>query len=105
MPIYQYRCNEHGLFDEWQKMNDKHTAICPQCHKIANRIFTPIPAHGDLPSKPCNIGKTRAELFDNLAGDGFATKDWRQSDEYSNKEWTDAGVHEKPRVGWTPELG
>jgi putative FmdB family regulatory protein len=105
MPIYQYKCKEHGLFDEWQNINAEHTCKCHQCDKKADRVFTPLPLHGDLPSKPCNIGKTRAEVFDNLAGDGLAAKDWRQSDEYSNKEWRDAGIKEKPMVGWTPELG
>jgi putative FmdB family regulatory protein len=105
MPIYSFKCKKHGEFDVWQKINDEHIAKCSYCGKKADRVFYPLPLHGDLPSKPCNIGKTRNELFDNLAGDGFAAKDWRQSDEYTTKESRDNGFIEKPMVGWTPALG
>jgi len=104
MPIYTYNCKKHGDFDVWQNINDEHTAKC-SCGKESKRVFTPLPLHGDLPSKDKRIGKTRAELFDNLASEGMYDKGWRERDEPINKQWTDAGVHEKPRVGWTASLG
>jgi putative FmdB family regulatory protein len=105
MPIYQYNCSKHGSFDEWQNINAEHKCQCPQCGLIADRVFTPLPLHGDLPSKDFRIGKTRAELFDNLAKEDMGNKEWRAADEETNKRFTDAGIKEKPFFGWTPELG
>ena len=104
MPIYAFECTEHGEFEVFQRMNDSHTAKCA-CGKKATRVFYPIPAHGDLPNKDPRPGKTRAELFDNLAKEGLYSKEWREQDEPTNKQWTDAGVKEKLVVGWTPALG
>ena len=104
MPIYIFTCKKHGQFDVWQGIHDDHGAKC-WCGLNAKRVFTPLALHGDLPSKDKRIGKTRGELFDNLAKEGMYDKGWRERDEHSNKEWTDAGVKEKPFFGWTPELG
>ena len=105
MPIYGYKCKEHGVIDVWQKMNDEHIAKCSYCGKKMDRVFYPIPAHGDLPTKDTRPGKTRGELLDNMAKEGFYNKDWREVDEVGKKQYTDAGWREKPMVGWTPELG
>jgi putative FmdB family regulatory protein len=105
MPIYGYCCEKHGSFDVWQNMNDEHTAVCSYCGKKADRVFYPIPAHGDLPTKPVTLGKTRGELLDNMATEGFYSKGWRATDEVGKKQYTDKGWREKPMVGWTPELG
>jgi len=104
MPIYGYSCREHGEFEIFQNINDIHEAHC-SCGLKANRVFYPIPAHGDLPSTDKRIGKTRGELFDNLASEGLYYKDWRKDDEPEVKRFTDAGIKEKPMVGWTPSLG
>ena len=104
MPIYAFKCEKHGEFEVFQGMNDSHTAKCG-CGKKATRVFYPIPAIGDLPNKDPRPGKTRAELFDNLAKEGLYNKEWREMDESTNKNWTDAGFKEKISVGWTPTLG
>lgn len=104
MPIYTFICKEHGKFDVWQKINDEHISDCCYCGGQTERVFTPCALHGDLPSKDKRIGKTRAELFDNLAAEGMYDKGWRERDEPINKQWTDAGVHEKPFVGWDKKL-
>jgi len=98
MPIYAYTCKKHGEFDVWQKINDEHQADCPQCGRAGDRVFYPLALHGDLPSKDKRMGKTRAELFDNLAKEGLGNKEWRQSDEYTTKEARDFGIKEKPMV-------
>lgn len=103
MPIYSFSCRQHGVFDVWQGINEVHKAKC-SCGLTAARVFTPLALHGDLPSKDFRIGKTRAELFDNLAKEGLANKEWREADEPTNKRWTDAGVKEKPFVGWTKSI-
>jgi len=103
MPIYAFHCKEHGEFDVFQRMNDDHVAKCA-CGKNARRVFYPISVVGPLPSKDPRPGKTRGELFDNLAKEGLYSKDWREQDESTNKAWTDAGVKEKLVVGWTSAL-
>ena len=104
MPIYAFECTEHGEFEVFQRMNDSHTAKCT-CGKKATRVFYPVRAIGDLPNKDPRPGKTRGELFDNLAKEGLYNKEWREDDEPINKQWHDAGVKEKLALGWTPALG
>jgi len=103
MPLYDYECSEHGVFEVFQRMNDEHAATCV-CGKTATRVFCSVPVHGDLPNKDQRPGKTRAELFDNLAKEGLYSKEWREKDEPNNKQWTDAGFKEKLVMGWTPAL-
>jgi putative FmdB family regulatory protein len=41
MPLYEFRCNDCGIFDEWRTMNESsNPADCPSCHKSAKRIFS-----------------------------------------------------------------
>jgi len=78
MPIYQYKCNEHGTFEIFQRMTDIHETVCPVCNKDAVRIYQP----HYVKCGNAQIGKTRMELFDNMASEGFASKDWREHDTY-----------------------
>ncbi len=105
MPIYGFRCDEHGEFELIQRMVDDHIAICPQCKRMAIRIFYPAAIHGNLPGRDLRPGKTRGEMFDNMAKEGFHDKNWREQDEYEQKRARDAGIKYKPMVGWTPKLG
>jgi putative FmdB family regulatory protein len=44
MPIYQYRClNCSRQFELKQSFDDKPIADCPGCHRIARRVFCPVP--------------------------------------------------------------
>jgi len=104
MPVYAFHCEKHGEFDVFQRMNDTHEAKC-SCGMDARRVFYPTVVVGPLSSKDPRPGKTRAELFDNLAKEGLYDKEWREKDEWNNKQWTDAGVKEKLVVGWTSALG
>ncbi len=78
MPFYTYHCDDHGDEDILQGMNDVHEAICSICSKKMMRIFTP----AFVKCGNAKMGNTRQELFDNLAQDGFANKDWKQHDSY-----------------------
>jgi len=31
--IYEYECKIHGIFEEWQSINDLPLEKCPQCEK------------------------------------------------------------------------
>ena len=44
MPIYEYQCSNCKLkFELKQSFNDKAAAICPVCHGVARRLFSPVP--------------------------------------------------------------
>ena len=104
MPIYAFECGKHGRFDAWQSIHEDHSSARCTCGAKGTRVFTPLAFVGDLPSKDPRPGKTRAELFDNLAKEGLYNKEWRAQDEDTNRNWHDAGVKEKVKVGWTKSL-
>jgi len=42
MPLYEFKCNDCGVFDMWRIMAESSIpAHCPVCEKIASRIFSP----------------------------------------------------------------
>lgn len=79
MPVYAFTCKAHGEFDVWQGIHESHIARCSVCRKNARRVFYPTAIQGNLTKKDRRMGKTRNELFDNLATEGFANKNWRAS--------------------------
>lgn len=91
MPTYEYECEDHGRFQVVQGMNDEHKASCPICQRNAHLNIYPAILMGDLPSKDKRMGKTRAELFDNMAKEGLGNKEWRVSDEPEMKRQRDMG--------------
>jgi putative FmdB family regulatory protein len=41
MPLYEYDCSEHGLFDETRPMQrSSEPAPCPQCNLLAPRVLS-----------------------------------------------------------------
>ncbi len=41
MPLYEFRCPDCGVFDEWRTMSESNTpAHCPNCQAAAKRIFS-----------------------------------------------------------------
>ena len=85
MPFYDYKCKKHGIFEVFQRMNDKHTAGCPKCGRDTERIFYPSALHG-LPSQDQRMGKTREELFQNLGKEGMAESDMWKYDKHKREE-------------------
>ena len=44
MPIYQYQClNCKHQFELKQNFSDEPMAVCPGCHGVAHRLFSPVP--------------------------------------------------------------
>lgn len=42
MPLYEFRCDDCGVFDQWRTMAEcKNPATCPSCQEPAKRIFSP----------------------------------------------------------------
>jgi putative FmdB family regulatory protein len=43
MPLYEFRCNDCGIFDEWRTMTESsNPAHCPSCQESAKRIFSSV---------------------------------------------------------------
>ena len=38
--IYEFKCEEHGIFEVRQSIFAEHKANCPKCGKISHRVFT-----------------------------------------------------------------
>ncbi|MBW4553166.1 MAG: zinc ribbon domain-containing protein [Aphanocapsa sp. GSE-SYN-MK-11-07L] len=42
MPLYEFKCNDCGIFDLWRTMAESSSpADCPTCQTAARRIFSP----------------------------------------------------------------
>jgi putative FmdB family regulatory protein len=40
MPIYEYRCEHCGDFEEMQRITDPPLARCPKCHRKVRRLIS-----------------------------------------------------------------
>ncbi|UBF26272.1 zinc ribbon domain-containing protein [Kovacikia minuta CCNUW1] len=41
MPLYEFKCDDCGLFEQWRTMAESgNPASCPECQKAAKRIFS-----------------------------------------------------------------
>jgi putative FmdB family regulatory protein len=40
MPIYEYRCEKCGTFEEMQRMSDPPLAKCPKCKRKVQRLIS-----------------------------------------------------------------
>ncbi|MGV8835886.1 zinc ribbon domain-containing protein, partial [Cellvibrio sp.] len=44
MPVYDYKCADHGLFYELASMDDSSKpAACPNCAKLSERVIMVAP--------------------------------------------------------------
>ncbi|MGG6269631.1 FmdB family zinc ribbon protein [Leptolyngbya sp. AN03gr2] len=44
MPLYEFKCDDCGVFDVWRSMSESsNAASCPECNEPGKRIFTPLP--------------------------------------------------------------
>lgn len=43
MPLYEYRCNKHGVFERMAGMSESdRPAACPRCKKSSKRILSSV---------------------------------------------------------------
>lgn len=40
MPIYEYECEEHGVFEELNSISSEPFTKCPKCGKESKRIMS-----------------------------------------------------------------
>jgi len=51
MPVYDYKCPDHGVFHELASMDDHaKPSLCPQCQTLAPRVIMFSPAFLDMPA-------------------------------------------------------
>jgi len=43
MPTYDYRCQEHGVFELKQRMKDHAEGVCPTCGSVCKQAITTAP--------------------------------------------------------------
>jgi putative FmdB family regulatory protein len=52
MPVYDYKCKDHGLFFELSTMDEAHLPKpCPQCQSLAARVICVSPDLLDMPKE------------------------------------------------------
>lgn len=57
MPIYEYRCPEHGVFEQIRPFSESdETGTCPECEAECGRIISlPAIAQGDFGTTPRTV--------------------------------------------------
>jgi len=81
MPIYEYKCEDHGVFEMVKPMSESGSGqICIICGETAKRVFSLFEMNGALPTRGKKMGETRSELFKNMAAEGIANKDWKEAE-------------------------
>ncbi len=49
MPVYDYKCLEHGLFNDLASIDDAHKpCACPQCGALSGRVIMLAPEFLDM---------------------------------------------------------
>ena len=52
MPVYDYKCSDHGLFYELASMDDHaKPANCPECQTLSPRVIIMSPALFEMPKE------------------------------------------------------
>jgi putative FmdB family regulatory protein len=42
MPLYEYKCETCGAFEQWRTLAEAKTPmLCPTCQAVAKRVFSP----------------------------------------------------------------
>jgi putative FmdB family regulatory protein len=42
MPLYEYKCDVCGTFEQWRTLDEVSTPmLCPTCETVAKRVFSP----------------------------------------------------------------
>lgn len=74
MPLYDFECNKHGIFEEYHPMDEStiQKTSCPICGIESNRIFI-MPFIGKKSNNTSIIGKTRTEHNKILHNEGWGS--------------------------------
>ncbi|WP_075187722.1 zinc ribbon domain-containing protein [Teredinibacter haidensis] len=79
MPVYDYKCQQHGVFCELAKLEDSSKPnICPQCKELAPRIIMVSPEILDMAPSKRHAHETNEKAQHEPA---YSTKERRENDE------------------------
>lgn len=83
MPVYDYKCKNHGLFFELSTFDEAHLPKpCPECTHLAARVICIAPEILDMPKEK----KQAFEINDKAKNEPvFSTADRRKHDEEHKK--------------------
>ena len=41
MPLYEFRCETCGLFEQWRRLNEASSSmVCPTCQAVAKQVYS-----------------------------------------------------------------
>lgn len=79
MPVYDYKCKEHGVFNDLATMDDHDKPIaCPQCGELSPRIILMAPEILTMASEKRKAHETNERAQHEPM---FSTQDRREHDE------------------------
>lgn len=59
MPMYAYRCKEHGEFEKIKKISERQTCECPECGVVCEQALTvPAAVQGGFVDKSLSMTKS-----------------------------------------------
>jgi len=67
MPLYSFKCEEHGEYDLLQSMKDEHTGKCPNC----KRVYSIVGISGDLPTLNTIKDRDKKSFYKDLKDEGI----------------------------------
>lgn len=78
MPVYDYKCREHGLFNTLATMEDSAKPVeCPRCHVLSPRVIVLPPEIATMdPSKRAALDRNEKSRHEPV----FSTADRRAED-------------------------
>ena len=48
MPLYNYKCKDHGKYEVFMPMDQCSEGACPKCGKVGDRYFEPFHVYVDF---------------------------------------------------------
>lgn len=58
MPVYDYKCQEHGTFEKIRKISEREEAPCPECNEICpQQVTAPMMVQGGYMDKHMKFSK------------------------------------------------
>ncbi len=79
MPVYDYKCLQHGIFNELATIEDaQKPSACPQCGELSGRVIMFAPEFLDMNSETRNAHATNEKA---QHAPEFSTANRRKEDE------------------------
>lgn len=83
MPVYDYKCEDHGIFHELATLEDHQKPIaCPTCGKLSARVIIMSPSILDMAAEKRHAHETNERASHEPV---FSNKDRRENDHEHSK--------------------